>query len=64
MNCTRGDQSANPSEVAHYGLAHLVVVWGELVEALLDHVVAVEILDEHDDVQAQCQDDGVNLRRS
>ena len=44
--------------------AYLVVLGGELVKTLLDHVVAIEILDEHDDVQAQCQDDGVNLRRS
>ena len=44
--------------------AHLVVLGGKLVKTLLDHVVAIEILDEHDDVQAQCQDDGVNLRRS
>ena len=61
MNCTRGDQSVNPSEAAHYGLAHLVVVWGKLVETLLDHVVAVEILDEHDDVQAERKDDRVDL---
>ena len=61
MNCTRGDQSVNPSEVAPYGLAHLVVVWGKLVETLLDHVVAIQILDEHNDVQAQREDDRVDL---
>ena len=34
----------------------------ELVDALMDHMVTVEILDEHDDVQAQRKDDGVDLK--
>ena len=40
---------------------YLVILRRELVEALLDDVVPVEILDEHNDVQAQRQDDGVDL---
>ena len=40
----------------------LVVLGRELVQALLDDVVAVQVLDEDDDVQAEGDDDGVNLK--
>ena len=40
----------------------LVVLRRELVETLLDDVVAVKVLDEDDDVQAEGDDDGVNLK--
>ena len=43
------------------GQAYLVVLGRKLVQTLLDHVVAVQILDEHDDVQAQSKDDGMDL---
>jgi len=42
-------------------LNYLVVFRCKLVEALLDDVVTVEVLDEHNDVQAECNDDEVNL---
>ena len=42
-------------------MPHLVVLGGELVQALLDDMVAVQILDQHHHVQAQRKDDGVNL---
>ena len=39
----------------------MVILRRKLVQALLDDVVPVKVLDEHDDVQAQSQNDGVNL---
>ena len=39
----------------------LVVLRRELVETLLDDVVAVEVLDQNDDVQTQSDDDRVDL---
>ena len=61
MNCPP-HQHAVPRTPTSMGLAHLVVLGRELVQALLNHVVAVQILDEHDDVQAQGQDDRVDLQ--
>ena len=40
---------------------YLVVLGCKLVQALLDDVVAIEVLDEDDNMEAQCDDDGVNL---
>lgn len=42
-------------------LSHLVVLGHELVKALLDDVVPVQVLDESDHMQAERDDDGVNL---
>ena len=41
--------------------SYLIVLRHELVQALLDDVVAVQVLDQHDDVQAKGDDDGVDL---
>lgn len=41
----------------------LVLLGGELVEALLDDVVSVEVLDQADDVAPQCLDDKRNLTK-
>ena len=43
------------------GGSYLIVLGHELVQALLDDVVAVQVLDQHDDVQAEGDDDGVDL---
>ena len=40
---------------------YLVILRCKLVEALLDDMIPVEVLDEHDDVQAQSEDDRVDL---
>ena len=40
----------------------MVILRRKLVQALLDDVVAVKVLDEDDDVQAEGDDDGVNLK--
>ena len=39
----------------------LVILGRELVQALLDNVVTVEVLDENNNVQAESDDDGVDL---
>ena len=41
----------------------LVVLGYESVQALLDHVVSVQVLDERDNVGRQSSDDRVDLRR-
>lgn len=40
---------------------YLVIFRSQLVQTLLDHVVAIEVLNEHDDVQAQGNDNRVYL---
>ena len=40
---------------------YLVVLGHELVEALLNDVVAIQVLDQNDDVQTQSDDDRVDL---
>jgi hypothetical protein len=42
-------------------VSYLVILRNELVQALLDDMVAVQVLDEHDNVKAESDDDGVNL---
>lgn len=39
----------------------LVILWRKLVEALLDDVVAIQVLDQDDDMQAESDDDGMDL---
>ena len=39
----------------------MVILGRKLVQALLDDVVAIEVLDEDDDVEAEGDDDGVDL---
>ncbi len=40
---------------------HLIVFRGELIQTFLDDVVAVQIFDEHHNVQAEGNDDRVDL---
>ena len=40
---------------------YLVVLRSELVETFLNDMVAVEVLDEHNNMEAECNDNGVNL---
>jgi len=40
---------------------YLVVLRGEFVETLLNDMVAIEVLDEHDNMEAERDDNGVNL---
>lgn len=44
-----------------YRYPYLVVLRSQLVEALLDHMVAIEILDEHNNVKAERDDDRMDL---
>lgn len=54
--------SSNLDTVRSNGIVdELVVFWCKLIKALLNDVVAVEVLDEYDDVQAERDDDGVDL---
>ena len=43
------------------GQTYLIILWRELVQALLNDVVAVQVLDENDDVQTERHDDRVDL---
>lgn len=40
---------------------NLIILWSQFVQALLNNVVTVKILDENNHVKAQRNDDGVNL---
>lgn len=40
---------------------YLVILRGELVETLLNDMVAVEILDKHNNMEAERDNNGVNL---
>ncbi len=40
---------------------HLVIIGDKLIETLLDDVIAVEIFDEHNDMETERDDDGVDL---
>ena len=42
---------------------HLVIVRCQLIEALLDNMVAIEVLDERDDVHAEREDNGGDLAK-
>lgn len=35
----------------------LVILWGELVQAFLDDVVSVQVLNQHNDVQTEGEND-------
>jgi hypothetical protein len=39
----------------------LVVFWRQFVQALLDDVIAVQVLNEHNNVEAERNDDRMNL---
>ena len=42
-------------------MTHLVILRSQLVQAFLDDVISVEVLDEHDDVQTKRDDNRVDL---
>lgn len=41
--------------------AYLVILRRKLVQTLLNDVIPVQIFDEHDDMEAKSDDDGMNL---
>ena len=42
-------------------VTNLVVLWRQFVQALLDDMIPIQILDEHHNVQAERDNDRVNL---
>lgn len=40
---------------------YLIILRRELVQTLLNDMVPVQVLDEHDDMKAKSDDDGMNL---
>jgi hypothetical protein len=69
LNTVRSDSIVNElverrliqSKGIFENMAYLVIFWGQLVEALLDNVIAVQVLDEHNNVKAECDNDGMYL---
>lgn len=43
------------------GGSHLIVLWGQFVQALLDYMIPVQILDQHYNMETESKDDGVDL---
>jgi len=39
----------------------LIVLWSKLVQALLNDMVTIQVLDQNNNMEAKCDDDGVNL---
>ena len=57
MNCKWFSKCSETHPIVSY----LVVIRRQLVEALLDYMIPVEVLNQNDDVKAKRDDDGVDL---
>jgi hypothetical protein len=42
-------------------LFYLVILWSKLVQAFLNNMVSVQVLDQHHYVKAECNNDSMNL---
>ena len=42
-------------------ITYLVVLGSQLVQAFLNNVISVQVLDEHNNVEAECNNDGMDL---
>jgi hypothetical protein len=41
--------------------AYLIVFGSQLIQAFLNNVISVQVLDEHNNMEAECNNDGMNL---
>jgi hypothetical protein len=48
----------------HEKVDYLVVIRSQLVQAFLDHMIAVQVLDQHDDVKTEGNNDRMDLSRA
>lgn len=42
-------------------LRHLVILGGQFIKAFLNHVIAIQILDQHNNMKTECDNNRMNL---
>jgi len=54
--------SRNLDTISGYGIVNeLIIFWGQLVQAFLNNMIAVQVLDKHYNMKAECNNDRMDL---